>query len=75
MALRSDELRARLIAETVTSNQIVEGAIKSTRNALTEKEKMAAMMIHVLRKSNREYEARIQAEEQAAKEAAEEATK
>ncbi len=75
MALRSDELRARLIAETVTSNQIVEGAIKSTRNALTEKEKMPAMMIHVLRKSNREYEARIQAEEQAAKEAAEEATK
>ncbi len=33
MARRSDELRGKQIAEAVTGNQIVEGAIGSARNA------------------------------------------
>ncbi len=75
VARRSDELRGKQIAEAVTSNEIVEGAIKSARSALSDKEQLAEIMIHAIRKGSRTARARTQAEEEAEQEAAREATK
>ena len=74
-ARRSDELRGKQIAETVTSNQIVEGAIKSARNALSDKDQLAGIMIHAIRKGSRIASASRQAEEEAEQEAARETAK
>jgi len=75
VAQRSDELRGKQIAEAVTSNQIVEGAIKSARDALSDKEQLAEIMIHAIRKGSRIASAERQAEEEAEQGAAREATK
>ena len=53
MARRSDELRGQLIAEVVTSNQIVESAIRSDRHALSDKEQLLEIMKDVFRKIGR----------------------
>ncbi len=53
VAHRSDELRGNLIAEVVTSNQIVESAIKSDRHALSDKEQLVEIMKHAIRKVSR----------------------
>ncbi len=73
VARRSDELRGKQIAEAVTSNQIVEGAIKSARNALSDKEQLANIMIHAIRKGSRIASVERQAEEEAEQEASQEA--
>ncbi len=70
MARRSDELRGKQIAEAVTSNQIVEGAIKSARNALSDKERLADIMIRAIRRGSRIASAGRQAVDEAEQEAA-----
>jgi|GEM_PF-4718909 len=75
VALRSDELRGRQIAEAVTSNQIVEGSIKSARSALSDKEQLAGIVIRAIRQSSRIAGAERQAEEEAEQEATQEAAK
>ena len=75
VARRSDELRGKQIAEAVTSSQIVEGAIKSARSAQSDKERLAEIMIHTIRKGSRIAGAERQAVEEAEQEAAQEAAK
>ena len=75
MTLRSDELRGKQIAEAVTSNQIVEGSIKSARSALSNKEQMAGIIMHAIRQSSRIAGAERQAEEEAEQEMSQEAAK
>ncbi len=75
MAHRSDELRGKQIAEAVTSNQIVEGAIKSARNALSDKEQLAEIMIRAIRKGSRIASAGRLAVEEAEQDAGREAAK
>ncbi len=75
VAHRSDELRGKQIAETVSSNQIVESAIKSARSSLSDKEQLAGIMIHAFRKGGRITSASRQAVEEAEQEAYQEAAK
>ncbi len=75
VARRSDELRGKQIAEAVTSSQIVEGAIESARNALSDKEQLMEIMQHVIRKGGRTAGTGRLAEEEAEQGAAREAAK
>ena len=75
VARRSDELRGKQIAEAVTSNQIVEGSIKSDRGALSNQEQLANIVIRAIRQSSRIAGAERQAEDEAEQEAAQEAAK
>ena len=73
VARQADELRGKQIAEAVTSNQIVEGAIKSARDALSAKERLAEIMIHAIRKGSRSAGAGRHPIEEGEQEAAQEA--
>ncbi len=49
VARHSDELRGRQIAETVTGNQIVEGAIESARSAVSGNRQIMEILRRVIR--------------------------
>ncbi len=75
VARRSDELRSKQIAAAVTSNQIVASTIKSDRHALSDKERLAEIMKHAIRKVSRNTGAGRQAVVGAEQDAAQEATR
>ncbi|UCH62473.1 MAG: hypothetical protein JSU77_11835 [Fidelibacterota bacterium] len=75
VAQRSDELRGRQIAEAVTSNQIVEGAIQSARSALSDQDQLLEVMIRAIRQGGRIAGAGRRAEEEPEQETSREAAK